>query len=115
MFTYQLAILIISILAIAFITKRFHNDALSVGTYLGWFCIWILVILAGLFPGISVHLARITGLGRGLDALYIIAIIIVFYVLFKLYNKIEDQKRRINDLVSELALQEEDDLEHEKL
>ncbi|WP_367400588.1 DUF2304 family protein [Methanosphaera stadtmanae] len=46
-------------------------------------------------------------MGRGLDALYILSIIILFYLLFKLYNKIEDQKKRINKLVSELALDNE--------
>lgn len=106
MFTYQIIIIIISLLAMFLITRRFQKDTLNLGMYLLWLAIWILVIIAAVFPEISIHLASIFGLGRGLDVLYITAIIILFYLLFKLFNRIEDQKKRINKLVSELALQE---------
>ena len=104
---YQIIIIVVSVAVILLVSKRFRNDTLSIGTYIEWLFIWILVILAALFPQISINLASFAGLGRGLDALYILSIIILFYLLFKLYNKIEDQKKRINKLVSELALDNE--------
>ena len=100
---YQIIIIVVSVAVILLVS----NDTLSIGTYIEWLVIWILVILAALFPQISINLASFAGLGRGLDALYILSIIILFYLLFKLYNKIEDQKKRINKLVSELALDNE--------
>ena len=104
---YQIIIIVVSVAVILLVSKRFRNDTLSIGTYIEWLVIWILVILEALFPQISIILASFAGLGRGLDALYILSIIILFYLLFKLYNKIEDQKKRINKLVSELALDNE--------
>lgn len=104
---YQIIIIVVSVAVILLVSKRFRNDTLSIGTYIEWLVIWILVILASLFPQISINLASFAGLGRGLDTLYILSIIILFYLLFKLYNKIEDQKKRINKLVSELALDNE--------
>lgn len=106
--TYQIIIIVISIIALVLISRRFQNDSLSLGTYIGWLIIWVLVIIAALFPQISIDIAYFTGLGRGLDALYILAILILFYFLFKLYNKIEDQRKRINELVSELAIQKQE-------
>lgn len=102
---YQIIIVLMSLITILLVSKRFHNDTLSIGTYLEWLFIWVLIIIVAIFPGISVEIASIAGLGRGLDAIYILSIIILFYLLFKLYNKIEDQKKRINELVSELAVQ----------
>ena len=104
---YQIIIIVVSVAVILLVSKRFRNDTLSIGTYIEWLVIWILVILAALFPQISINLASFAVLGRGLAALYILSIIILFYLLFKLYNKIEDQKKRINKLVSELALDNE--------
>ncbi|WP_069592843.1 DUF2304 domain-containing protein [Methanosphaera sp. WGK6] len=109
MFTYQLLIIIAIIIATIFVSKRFYNDVLSIGLYSTWIILGILVIIAALFPEISIHIAAITGLGRGLDALYIIATLLLFYISFKLFNRIEDQKKRINELVSELALQQQKD------
>ncbi|WP_455644758.1 DUF2304 family protein [Methanosphaera sp.] len=113
MFTYQILIIIAIIIATIFVSKRFYDDVLSVGLYCTWLIIGILVILAALFPQISINIALITGLGRGLDALYIIAILMLFYISFKLFNRIEDQKKRINELVSELAIQKQNDDENE--
>ena len=44
-----------------------------------------------------------------LRGIYIISIIFLFYIVFKLYNKMEKQKKRINDLVSELALKDNEE------
>ena len=80
---------------------------------MAWILIWILVIVISLFPSITTTIASLFGLGRGLDALYIAAIILSYYAMFKLYNKMDNQRKRIDELVSEIAIynneQEEDD------
>lgn len=106
MYTYQIIILIISIIAIVLATHQYRKDSLNVMTLISWVLIWILIIIFSLFPQISTIFASIFGLGRGLDALYIFAVIISFYIMFKLYNKIDEQKKRIDNLVSQLAIYE---------
>ena len=104
MYIYQIVLILVSLLAIFIGARRYHDESFSLGTLILWILVWFVVILVALFPGISVTIASITGLGRGLDALYIVSIIFIFYIIFKLYNKIDDQKKRINELVSELAI-----------
>lgn len=104
MFTYQIIILIVSIIAIALSIKRYHEDNMGLSYFVAWVIIWLLVILFSIFPHISNSIAGIFGFGRGLDTLYIFSIILLFYIVFKLYNKIEDQNKRINELVSEIAI-----------
>ncbi len=104
MLTYQIIILILSIAAILLATYRFRNNTFSNSNYLLWLIVWILVIIIALFPQITSIIANTFGFGRGLDAILIIGTILIFYLLFKLYNKIEDQRKRINDLVSQLAV-----------
>ena len=111
MFTYQIIIIIIAIIAIAFSSKRYYENNFSLATLVAWIAIWILVIIVSLFPQITTPIASLFGLGRGLDALYIASIILAYYAMFKLYNKIDDQRKRIDELVSEIAIYNN---EHEK-
>lgn len=104
MYTYQIIILIISIAAIAVSVKKYYENSFSLMTFVTWIAIWLLVIIVSLFPGITTSIASIFGLGRGLDAVYIAAIIFSYYAMFKLYNKVDKQRKRIDELVSEIAL-----------
>ncbi len=113
MFTYQIIILIVSLVAIGLGVKRYHEDNMSLSYFVAWILIWILIILFSIFPNISTNIASIFGFGRGLDTLYIFSTILLFYIVFKLYNKIDDQNKRINELVSELAIYHEKDEEDE--
>ena len=111
-FTYQIIIIIISILAISFSIKKYYENNFSLATFVAWILIWILVIVISLFPSITTPIASLFGLGRGLDALYIAAIILSYYAMFKLYNKMDNQRKRIDELVSEIAIynnEQEDD------
>lgn len=114
MLVYQLIIPIIAILIIYWAVKKFRDEKISLGLALTIITFVALMFIASTFPQISIILAKITGLGRGLDALYIIAILILMFLIFKLYNMIEDQKRRINELISQLAIYNHDDNEDDE-
>ncbi|WP_303234831.1 DUF2304 domain-containing protein [Methanosphaera cuniculi] len=109
MYTYQIIMFIIVILIIYWSMRNYGNENFNLGLSIGISLIAIVLFVLTLFPQISVNLAEIVGLGRGLDLLYILAFLFILYVLFKLYNMIEDQKRRINQLISQLAIEKHDD------
>ncbi|WP_304125012.1 DUF2304 domain-containing protein [Methanosphaera cuniculi] len=109
MYTYQIIMLIIVILIIYWTMRNYSSENFNLGLSVGISLIAIVIFVLTLFPQISVNLAEIVGLGRGLDLLYILAFLFILYVLFKLYNMIEDQKRRINQLISQLAIEKHDD------
>ena len=109
MFTYQIILLLISIIGIALGVYRYKNDSFSNSVFALWTFVWIIIIIVTLFPQITTVFANFFGLGRGLDSVYIISILFLFYIVFKLYNKIEQQKKRINELVSQLTLKENED------
>ena len=106
MLTYQIILLLISIIGIALGFHRYRNDSFSTVVFTLWMIVWFAVITIKLLTTV---VAQLFGLGRGLDSIYIISIIFLFYIVFKLYNKMEKQKKRINDLVSELALKDNEE------
>lgn len=109
MLTYQIILLIIGIAGILFGIYQFKKDSFSNMVVSLWLLIWLAIIIITLFPDLTTVVANIFGIGRGLDSVYIISILFLFYIIFKLYNMVEKEKKRINELVSELALKENDE------
>ncbi|MEE3324064.1 MAG: DUF2304 domain-containing protein [Methanosphaera sp.] len=109
MLTYQIILLLLSILGIALGIYRYRNESFSNSVFALWTFVWIIIIIVTLFPTITTHFANLFGIGRGLDSVYIVSILFLFYIVFKLYNKIEQQKKRINELVSQLTLKENEE------
>ncbi|MCD7781723.1 MAG: DUF2304 domain-containing protein [Methanosphaera sp.] len=107
--TLHIILIILSILVLSFITYSHKNNTFSNGMYLFCIVVWIFIVLIALFPSMTTAFARLFGLGRGLDAIYILAILFLLYLLFKLYNRVEDQTKRINELVTQLALKDNRD------
>ncbi|MEE3418789.1 MAG: DUF2304 domain-containing protein [Methanosphaera sp.] len=109
MLTYQIILLLLSIIGIALGIYRYRNESFSNSVFALWTFVWIIIIIVTLFPSITTHFANLFGIGRGLDSVYIVSILFLFYIVFKLYNKIEQQKKRINELVSQLTLKENEE------
>ncbi|MDO5851421.1 MAG: DUF2304 family protein [Methanobacteriaceae archaeon] len=107
MLLYQILGIIVSILGLLFITIQVRKEKLSGKIYgLGLLILAFLLVFSS-FPEFSMELSFFSGLDRGLDVLIIISIFGAYYLLFKLYNRYVDQKKRVNNLVSELAIMNE--------
>jgi len=102
---YQLIAIFLGLLAIIYSILRFRDGKMSLGMFLLWILLWIIVIIISLYPNDTNYLAIYTGIGRGLDFVLILGILISFYLIFKMYNKIETIEEELTDLVREIAIQ----------
>jgi hypothetical protein len=102
---YQYIGILVGIVAIIFTFIRFRVGKLTLGMLGLWSGIWIIVILISIFPDATSTLAVITGIGRGLDVILIIGVIGCYYLIFRIYNMIENIEEEINQLVREIALE----------
>jgi len=101
---YQVIAIILGILAIILSILRFRDGKMSLGMMAVWIIIWLVVIFVAIDPNSTNFLAVYTGIGRGLDFVLIIGLLLCFYLIFKMYNKIETVEEELTDLVRELAL-----------
>ena len=114
---YPLLAIFLGILAITLSILRFRDGKMSLGMFLVWIFIWLVVIIISIYPDSTNYLASFTGIGRGLDLVLILGLLLSFYMIFKMYNKIETVEEELTDLVRELAIQrkkmgiEDDDTE----
>jgi small membrane protein len=103
-FIIQIIAALFVIFAISRAYLRFREKKLSSFSFIFWTIVWIAGIGAIIFPEISTSFARVLGVGRGVDAILYASIVILFYMIFRLYIKIEDTQRQITELVRKVAL-----------
>jgi len=88
--------------------KRFRQGRLPIFWLAFWLLFWGVVAVVGVLPQSTDIAARFVGVGRGADFAVYLSIIALFYLVFRLFVKIEDQETEITKLVRTLALRDID-------
>ncbi|MCX7770581.1 MAG: DUF2304 family protein [Proteobacteria bacterium] len=65
---------------------------------------WLSVFLAIIFPEETNKIARFFNITRGADFFIYISIMVIFYLLFKIYQRLENIEGNITKIVREIAL-----------
>ncbi|MBT5808713.1 DUF2304 family protein [Candidatus Uhrbacteria bacterium] len=106
----------IQILIIAFalwaITKtivQFKKGALTIAWLFFWFCFWGTAGVVAALPQTTDVIANLVGVGRGADLVIYTSLVALFYLVFRVYVKIEKTEREITRLVRKLAIDDLDD------
>lgn len=69
-----------------------------------WSILWLVILVMVYVPGKTTYLAHLLGMGRGFDAMVFIAIIALFYTLYRLYIKANETEQEITEIVRQMAL-----------
>ncbi len=102
---YQYIGIVIGIIGIIYTFIRFRDSKMSPGMLILWSIIWIVLIVLSIFPETTGYFANLTGIGRGLDVILILGLIGCYYLIFRIYNMIENIEEEITLLVREIALE----------
>lgn len=107
----QLLILAFVLFALARAFSQFRAGRLGLGVLIGWIVLWIAVAAVAVLPWTTTWLAQAVGVGRGVDLVIYVSLAALFYLVFRLFVKIEETERSITRLVRALALKtlEEDE------
>jgi len=109
----QILISLFVLFAISRVWLRYNDGSISlVGTFV-WSILWIGLGVVVWEPNITTTLASMIGVGRGVDALVYLSIVVLFYGLFRVYVKMEFLEHEITSLVRNKALREAQRNTHE--
>lgn len=72
--------------------------------FFSWLFLWLVAILAIGQPKLTVVLANQVGIGRGVDLVIYVAIIVIFYLMFRLLLRLEQIEKNITKIVRDDAL-----------
>ncbi len=106
-FTFtQILLTIFLIFALSRVVLRFKGGNVSLPGLLFWGLLFGSAIVFVLIPGVTSEIAKQLGIGRGADAVVYTSIVVLFYLVFRLYVYIQDIRQDITDIVKTIALKD---------
>jgi hypothetical protein len=94
-------------------TLWFRQRKIGAMALLLWLVLWIGFAVVVLFPETAVVVAHLLGISRGVDLALYLSVILIFFVLFRIYMRLEQVDRQITQIVRAVALREAG-LEHQE-
>ena len=100
----QVVLVFFAAFAAARVLGRYRAGVISVSECLLWMGLWVAVAVVVLDPALSQRLARALGVGRGVDAVFYLTLVLLFYLVFRVHMRIRGLERQITELVRQIAL-----------
>ncbi|MBI4599189.1 DUF2304 family protein [Candidatus Uhrbacteria bacterium] len=102
----QILLAVLAAVALVRTWKQFSDGHVTRRELAFWGGFWLLAGLAALWPKTTDVAARLLGVGRGADLAIYLSLILLFYLVFRLFVKLEQVERDITKLVRLLALRD---------
>ncbi|MFH1315244.1 MAG: DUF2304 family protein [Candidatus Uhrbacteria bacterium] len=103
-----MTIQILATLFIAFVlgrtVSRWRLQQISTRLFIFWILFWAIALLLFWMPQLSDRVANLLQVGRGVDAIIYISLVIMFYLMFRIFNRFERMEHEITKLVREVAI-----------
>jgi small membrane protein len=100
----QFILVAVIVLIVLRLIYQLKNKAIGLWQFFSWLVIWILAIAVIWYPSITTYIATRVGVGRGVDLVTYVSIIVIFYLMFRLLLKIEKIEKKMTKLVRKDAL-----------
>ncbi len=109
MYAVQYIALVVDIGLVLYVLGKYGKKEIEWGDFLFWEVLLLGLLLVALFPlRIALEIKDILGLGRGLDALFVVAIGAAYLIIFKVYLAVDKTEREITELTRKVAMELEE-------
>ncbi len=100
----QLFLIIFASFAYSSVLLKFKKKEIKKNEFLTWALFWISVITISIFTGPITAAANIAGVTRATDLIVYCSIVILFYLIFQTYVKVEKTNQDITKIVRNIAI-----------
>ena len=100
----QLLLLIFLLFAISRVILRFRGGQIKLTEFGFWGALFATAIVVVLYPTETTKLANSLGIGRGVDLVVYASIVLLFYLVFRIYVMLEDIRNETTEVVRKFAL-----------
>lgn len=101
---FQIIFISFSLFAILSVWQKAKQGFLGKKGKIFWLIFWGLSVVVVIWPDSVQKIADYLGIGRGADLVVYCAIVVIFFVLFKLNIKIEGMKKDLTKIVRKDSL-----------
>ena len=100
----QILLIIFALFAWSRVIINYRKKRLSTNEFVFWSLVWILVVVVSIIPDIVSNFAKVIGIQTGMNLLIYASIIVLFYLIYRLYVKIENINNEMTKLVRRIAI-----------
>lgn len=101
----QILISLFALFAISRLIIKKSRAELKIGEFIIWLIFWLAAGVVVWIPNLTNIAANFLGIGRGADLVFYASILILFYLIFRIYVKIEKMERNITKVVRKDSLE----------
>jgi hypothetical protein len=101
---FQLILFCFALFVLTRIFRQYRAKKVSATWCLLWALFWLVVIFTALSPQTTDVLARLVGVERGADLAVYLAIAFLFYALFRITIRLDEQREELTKLVRKMAI-----------
>jgi hypothetical protein len=102
----QIVLICFAFFAMSRVVLRYRRGGMRMLQLALWMLFWVGVVVVAVHPDTTGLFARWLGVGRGVDIAMYLSILMIFYLLFRSFAKIEDLDRQLTRVVRADALRE---------
>lgn len=102
----KLILLLFIAFAVFRLFKRYSEKAIVLRWLILWLAFWLAAAAVVLMPELTTRVAAIVGVGRGADLAIYLAILGLYYLLFRVMVKLERVEKDISKIVEEVAIRD---------
>ena len=95
----QVFAVLFTLFALWRVIAKFKRREIKVSEFLMWLVFWLGVGVAFITPESLTKLANLLGIGRGADLVLYVAVVVVFYLMFRIFVRIEKMEKDITKIV----------------
>jgi len=104
MLPIQIIILLFLVFAVLKTVSGFKKGRVKIKELISWFVLWTGVAVITILPQTTTFFAHMLGVGQGADLVIYLSIIVLFYIIFRIYMKLEKIESDITRIVREITL-----------
>jgi len=109
MYVVQMITLAVVLALVLYVIGKYRRGDLEWGDFLFWEVILIGLLFVAIFPiKVANEVKDLLGLGRGLDALFVVAIGVAYLMIFRVYLAVDRTEREITELTRKVAIELEE-------
>ncbi len=100
----QWLITLFALFAVGRAVAAWRADMLDRRKLFFWIAFWVVVTVVIWLPQATSMLAAALGVGRGVDVVIYLSVVLLFYMSFQISRKVDRLERSLTDLVRTIAL-----------
>lgn len=106
MLLIQVILALFLVFALSRVVLRFQGGQIKFYEFAFWSILFLTAVVVVVLPDRVSQVARVLGIGRGVDLVIYASIVTLFYLVFRVYVLLEDIRHEVTEVVRGFALKE---------